>query len=195
MSYPKNKICAVVLAGGMGRRLGGFDKGLLKKNGRPFVAHIIDQLAPQTGELLINANRNQSVYAKWGRVIADELSGYQGPLAGMSTAMQHCSGDWIVSAPCDSIVIAPDYVERLYQAAADKASPIAVAFDGERLQPVHALIHRSLLESLGDYLQSGERKIDRWYALHDFAKVDFSDWPTTFRNVNTPQDKLELDVE
>ena len=68
---------------------------------------------------------------------------------------------------------------------------IACTHDGNRLQPVFALIHKSLLPDLLDYLHSGERKIDRWYQQHDFTRVDFSDTPEAFANINTDQDRGE----
>lgn len=188
-------ITGVVLAGGMGRRLGGVDKGLLRKDGILFIEHIVKKLSPQVSNILINANRNSDRYAQFGEVIGDDSSGYQGPLAGMQTAMRVCSTDWVVTVPCDGINISKDYVQRLFINAKAAGSQIAVAFDGERLQPVHALIHRSLLASLDNYLNSGERKIDRWYAAENFTKVDFSDFPLLFQNINTPEEKKEINAE
>ena len=69
---PRGKITGIVLAGGLGRRLGGVDKGLQELRGRPLVAHVIERFAPQVDELLINANRNRERYAAFGqRVVAD----------------------------------------------------------------------------------------------------------------------------
>ena len=48
------------------------------------------------------------------------------------------------------------------------------------------------LASLKRFLDSGDRKIDRWYAQHDYARVDFSDCADMFRNINTPSDQLSL---
>jgi DNA anti-recombination protein RmuC len=67
-----------------------------------------------------------------------------------------------------------------------------VGKNGERLQPVHAMIKVDLLPSLKRFLDSGERKIDRWYAQHDYARVDFSDCANMFRNINTPADRDSL---
>ena len=67
-----------------------------------------------------------------------------------------------------------------------------VAFDGDRLQPVHAMIKVDLLPSLTNFLDNGDRKIDRWYAQHDYARVDFSDCANMFRNINTPADRDSL---
>ena len=81
------RIDAVILAGGMARRMGGEDKGLVDLLGRPMIAHVIDRVKPQVNQILINANRNQTRYAEFGfPVIADLEQGYPGPLAGMISA-------------------------------------------------------------------------------------------------------------
>jgi molybdopterin-guanine dinucleotide biosynthesis protein A len=68
-----------------------------------------------------------------------------------------------------------------------------MAHDGERMQPVFALLGCHLLPSLLDYLNEGGRKIDTWYAQHRLALADFSAVPETFLNLNTPEDKAELE--
>ncbi len=193
MSIGIADITAVILAGGQGRRLGGEDKGLLELNGRPLVGRLIEQLEQQSVAILINANRNASRYAAWGYpVIADRLDDYQGPLAGFASAMSAVETDFILTLPCDGPRLCEDYVDRFVAAQTRSGAPILVAHDGERLQPVHALVRVDLLPDLQDFLASGERKIDRWYARHDFGKIDFSDRSTMFRNINTPADRDDL---
>ncbi|BBI64560.1 hypothetical protein HSBAA_58660 [Vreelandella sulfidaeris] len=71
---------------------------------------------------------------------------------------------------------------------------IAVAFDGDRLHPVVALMRTSLADDLAATLAEGERKIDRWYARHAWCKVDMSDCPDAFANLNTEEEKLRLEA-
>ena len=54
-------ISGVILAGGLGRRMGGVDKGLQAFDGKPLVQWVIERFAPQVDELLINANRNANI--------------------------------------------------------------------------------------------------------------------------------------
>ena len=184
-----NNVTGLILAGGLARRMGGIDKGLVELEGRPMISYIIDALRPQVGSILINANRNISTYKEYGYpVISDELEDFQGPLAGMATGLMHCKTDYIATVPCDGPVLAENYVDILMQAATQANSPISVGFDGHRLQPVYALIHRSLLDDLNAYLTSGERKIDRWYNEHQFTKADFSSNCDMFTNINTHED-------
>lgn len=182
-------ITGVILAGGQGRRLGGRDKGLVPFRQRTLVDWVIGSLKPQVATLLINANRNHLTYAAFGYpVIADDLAGYQGPLAGFASAMAAACTPWILTVPCDGPFVAPDLGMRLCAAIAREGAELAVASDGTRLQPVHALLPVTLAPSLRDFLDSGERKVGRWYARHRVALVDFSDRPGCFVNINSPAD-------
>ena len=193
MSIQQQDLTAVILAGGQGRRMGGQDKGLLEFDGKPLVATLIDRLERQALDIVINANRNHSDYQRFGYpVISDQLADYQGPLAGFAVAMAEVSTDFILTLPCDSPLLAENYAQRFIDAYAIQQAPVQVAFDGERLQPVHAMIKVDLLPSLKRFLDSGERKIDRWYAQHEYARVDFSDCIDMFRNINTPEDQVSL---
>ncbi len=191
----REHITGVILAGGRGSRMGGEDKGLVLLNGRLMVEHVAMRLQPQVKELLISANRNQERYAVLGyRVIADLLPDYQGPLAGMATALQAAGTPYVVTVPCDSPLIGTDLVARLGRALVREDADVAVAFDGERTHPVFLFLKRSLLASLLAFLDAGERKIDRWFGRHRVAMADFADCPEAFANVNDPEEHRALEA-
>lgn len=183
----------VILAGGRARRMGGRDKGLLPMAGRAMIEYVIDALTPQVTETLINANRSLDEYARFGhRVVADDLPDFSGPLAGMASAMAAADTTYIAVVPCDSPLLAPDLVARLHRALRQADAELAVAHDGERMQPVFALLPTALLDDLHDFLAGGERKIDQWYTRRRMALADFSDLPDMFINVNTPEQLSRL---
>jgi len=186
-------VTGVVLAGGQGSRMGGVDKGLQDFRGKPMAAHAIERLAPQVDEVLINANRNAQAYERFGhRVIADEIEGFAGPLAGFERGLAHAKGELVVTVPCDSPFLPSDLVARL-RAALDQANAdVAVAKTGDQAHPVFCLLRRSLHGSLREFLAGGERKIDRWYAAHNVVEVSFDDEPDAFRNINTREELSEL---
>lgn len=190
MSVPnKNSIAAVILAGGQARRMGGQDKGLLTIANKPMISYVIEAIRDQVGSLLINANRNQQRYAEYGfPVIEDSIQGFHGPLAGVASALQVVEQEYLLCLPCDSPYVPSDLVARLSEQLVEQQADISVAHNGERLQPVFSLIKTSLQNSLLDYLDSGERKIDRWFGQHKMVTADFSDKPETFINVNSPDD-------
>ena len=194
MTLTKNNITAVILAGGKGRRLQGQDKGLVLFNGKPLIEHVIAHIKPQVGAILINANRNIKTYQGYGYpVINDELSDFQGPLAGFASAMKVVKTSHILTLPCDAPKLPDDLVSRMLKAIADQKDCIAVAHDGKRMQPVHALVPIHLLNSLEEFLESGDRKIDLWYDKHPVEIVDFSDQPYAFSNINTEEQRKKME--
>ncbi len=195
--YPREQVSGVVLAGGRATRMGGQDKGLIEINARPMAAYIVDALRPQTAAVLVNANRNMERYREICdcAVVEDSVGEYAGPLAGMASALRVASTSFVLTAPCDSPLISSSLGPRLYQALKKEDAELAVAHDGERMQPVFALLSRDLLDSMLAYLESGESKIDRWYAKHRTALGDFSDSTSMFLNVNTPEERARLEKQ
>lgn len=190
---PRHDITGVILAGGLARRMGGTDKGLLRLEGRAMVEHVLAALRPQVGPVLINANRNRDRYESFGYpVVADRLDGYLGPLAGMASGMQAATTPYVVTVPCDSPRIGSDLVARLYRALAREDADVSVAHDGRRMHPVFVLLKRRLLPDLLAFLESGGRKIDVWFTRHKLAIADFSDCADTFINVNNPEEHAAL---
>ena len=186
-------VTGIILAGGKARRMAGQDKGLIEINGKAMISYVINALKPQVANILINANRNREHYEKFGYLVfSDNLNDYQGPLAGIAVAMDKSTTKFICTCPCDGPLIPHNLVKRLYTSARDQNAEISVAHDGDRMQPVYALIQCNLQDSLNTYLNSGERKIDRWFEQHQLTKVDFSDQKDCFINVNTPEDQNAL---
>lgn len=189
----RENISALILAGGKGSRLGGTDKGKVEFNGKLLIEHVIDAMKPQVSEIIINANRHIDEYSKYGyQVISDNLEGFQGPLAGFACGLQAVATPYMVIVPCDGPWLCKDLVTRLTRVMFNQSADISVAHDGQRMQPVHCLLGRSMLPSLEDFLAQGGRKIDQWYAQHKMALADFSDIPECFYNINTQRDYTEL---
>jgi molybdopterin-guanine dinucleotide biosynthesis protein A len=190
----KDEVTGVILAGGRGSRMGGVDKGLQNFRGMPMAMGTLMRLAPQVGEVMINANRNLSAYESFGvPVWPDSLADYAGPLAGFLTALEHCETPYLATVPCDTPLFPQDLVARLAEALEREDAEIAMAAareeDGQfRAQPVFSLLRRELMESLVRFTHEGGRKIDAWTAQHRTVLVPFDragDDPGAFSNANT----------
>lgn len=187
------QLTGMILAGGEGRRMGGRDKGLEPFAGLPLIAHVIQRFDGRVAELLINANRNSDAYELFAdRVIEDAEGGFKGPLMGIYSGLRAAKTPWLLVAPCDSPALPEDLVARMVAGIGEH--DIGVAFDGERLHPVVALIRTTLADDLATTLGDGERKIDRWYARHAWCRVDMSDCPDAFANLNTEEEKIRLET-
>jgi molybdopterin-guanine dinucleotide biosynthesis protein A len=180
-------ITGVILAGGQGRRMGTVDKGLRELRGKAMAAWVIERFAPQVTEVLINANQNLEIYARFGyRVIPDQIGGFAGPLAGLQRGLSEARHPLVATAPCDTPFLPADLVARLHAALEANGAQLAVARTGDQPHPVFCVCRRNVLPHLTAFLQQGGRKIDAWYATLKVVEVAFDDQPDAFSNINTP---------
>jgi molybdenum cofactor guanylyltransferase len=188
-------VTGVVLAGGLGRRMGGVDKGLKVLRGKSMAEWVIERFGPQVDELLINANQNIDAYAAFGhRVIPDAIAGYAGPLAGLHRGLTEARYDLVATVPCDSPFLPCDLVSRLLARLEENRAELAVARTGEQPHPVFSLCRRSVLDNLTTFLENGGRKIDAWYSALRIVEVPFDDNPDAFSNINTEAELSAVDT-
>jgi len=195
--------------------MGGVDKPLQPFQGRALVQHVLDRVGPQVqGRVLISANRHLEDYRLWGHpVLADALSDFQGPLAGLlaglswaNRALAHgqraaTPDAWLLCVSGDSPWLPEDLLDRLWRGltqARDAAPVASVPPDcamalgreapGERLrsQPLASLIHTRHESSLAQALAKGERRVEAWLRSLPLIEVAF-DRPEdayAFANIN-----------
>ena len=192
-------VAGVILAGGLSRRMGGGDKPLLEIGGRPILDRVIDRLRPQCADLVLNANGDLRRFdGYWLPVVADDLGGHPGPLAGVLaaldwTAAHHPAVEWMASAPGDCPFLPLDLVERLDGARRSAGAEMAIASSGGQQHPVIGLWRVDLRDALRHALvEEGLRKVREWTARHRSTIVEWSAEPVDpFFNVNTPDDLAE----
>jgi molybdopterin-guanine dinucleotide biosynthesis protein A len=191
----QKKVSGVVLAGGQASRMQYQDKGLMVFKGKHLISYPLAAMSPLVDELIISANRHLDIYADYAaKVVSDHNQHFDGPLAGILAAMQIAEYPLLLIMPCDSPLIETDHLQRLLSAmsASDDA---VIAFDGERLHPVVMILRTCLQESLSAYLNRGERKMQLWLQQIQTSRVDFSDVPQIFANINTLTELQALESE
>lgn len=178
-------ITAIILAGGQGSRMAGRDKGLVSWQGKPLVSHVITRIRPQANALLVSCNRNQGQYDQLaGNICSDNLPGYQGPLAGLQTALAATETELSLVCACDTPLLPLDLLARLRNTLESNRAELCYPFDGNRHQYLPVLLKTSLLNKLGEYLGAGGRSVKGWYCELEVAVADFSDCPEAFININ-----------
>jgi len=187
----RHSIHGMILAGGQATRMQGQDKGLIALQGKALIAHVIERLQPQLGEIRINANRNLARYRQFGfPVFSDASQDFQGPLAGMLQGLRELETgkhDWLVCVPCDAPRLPRDLVARFCRSLGER-DRLAVADDGKWMQPTFCMLHRSLADQLENYIANGGRKTADWLAGENARRVDFSDQASAFVNINSGED-------
>lgn len=188
------KVSGVILAGGRATRMDNQDKGLIKYKGRPLVSYAITAMLPVVDQLIINANRNLDQYQLFNLpVVTDQTGSFDGPLAGISTAMRYTKANILLVMPCDLPLIQPEHLQKLLSTCLEQDTDIAVAYDGKEIHPVLLAIKTSLRMDLQNYLDSGKRKVGLWLTQKKTLKVDFSNEPDIFTNINTIKDLSALE--
>ncbi len=195
------RIVGLILAGGLGRRMGRGDKPLLAIDGRAMLDRVVERLGPQVDRLVINANGDPARFAQYGLpVVPDTIGGFAGPLAGILAGMRwaeangHAAG-FVASAAADTPFFPTDLVGRLAEASGGDLS-IALAASADGVHPVFALWPVALADDLESFLASGvSGKILAFVDRHRRAESFFDPLPLPggetvdpFFNVNTPED-------
>ena len=191
-------ITGLILAGGRAQRMGGIDKGLIPFRGKPLIESAITKLKPQVQTIVINANRNITKYATYGYpVIMDDTPDFSGPLAGFSVGLKACKTSFLLTSPCDSPLLPNNLAELLVAEMERGDFQLVYASSKEAdgkiwAQPVFCLMRSNLNDSLDQFLQKGDLKIDRWFKELRSSTVIFND-PQVFANVNTPEELTKLE--
>jgi molybdenum cofactor guanylyltransferase len=191
----------VVLAGGLARRMGADDKPLREIGGRTILARVVARLEPQCEGLAINANGDPTRFASFGLpVIADDVKGQAGPLAGILAALDWTAANrpkaaWVLSVPGDCPFLPRDLVARLGLALVAENAELAVAASEGRSHSVIGLWSVAMRAALRRALVvEGLRKVDQWTARYRRATVA---WPAEpfdpFFNANTLDDLAEAE--
>lgn len=193
--HDQTKVAGVILAGGLARRMGGQDKGLMLYKQRPMLAYAIDAMLPVVDSLIINANRNLERYQQFGfPVLSDQNADFAGPLAGILAALHYFQdADTLLVIPCDSPLFKSEHLRKLLTTLQNSDADCCIAFDGERLHPVFLALQTDVTASLETFLASGQRKVGHWLEQHRHVYADFRTMPDIFSNVNTLQELNELE--
>jgi len=190
---PHSAIAGAILAGGLSRRMGGGDKGLLLWQGRSLIEHVALRLRPQVSRLVLNANGDPGRFASFGLpVVADDLPGFPGPLAGVLAVLEHFRAGTethVMVVPCDAPQLPADLVARLAAAWQAAGALGALAVSAGRRHPAVALWPVALAPALRDALVEEDlRRVDTFLRRHGFVEVEWLAEPADpFVNVNTPE--------
>ena len=196
-----NRVVGVVLAGGLARRMGGGDKGLLELGGRAILEHVLERLAPQVRMCVLNANGDPARFARWRiSIAADILPENPGPLVGVLTGMDWSFANlpglpWIATVPTDAPFLPGDLVARMLAAVEAEGADMACATSAGQRHPVIGLWPVGLRNELRQALiHEGVRKVDAWTGRYRVADVDFPTDPVDpFFNANKPEDLAEAE--
>ena len=199
-------IIGIVLAGGKSSRMGGGDKALLPLGGRPLLAHVVERLAPQVAEIVLNANDDPDRFAAFGLpLVADRLAGQMGPLAGIHAGLAWAKANrpehsFVITVAADTPFFPADLVSRFCAATSMTDPKLVVSRSESGVHPVFGLWPVSLAPHLEDSLRRGARKALDFVAAQQAREVAFPPIEIggravdPFFNINRPEDLAEAEV-
>jgi len=194
------KVAGVLLAGGQSQRMGGGDKCLRLLAGKPILAHVIERARSQVTALVLNANGDPKRFADFGLpVVADETSGFVGPLAGILAGLDWTAANvpdatHVASFATDAPFLPRDLIAAFREAMRMGIYDLACAASDGRTHPVFGLWPVAVRDDLRAALASGLRKVDQWTAGYRLVEVEFLAVPVDpFFNANRPEDLEEAE--
>lgn len=184
-------ITGLILSGGLSTRMGGLDKGLIGLNDQPMIAHIINKLKKQVGQIFISANHHEDDYGSFGYPVVKDFRDYfAGPLAGVEAVVEKIETPYLGVVPCDTPFFPSDLFSKLkhHMLSNDlKAAYAAVNDDKNQVHPLCCLIDADVSRSVIDFLERGSSKAIDW--LNEIgAKPVFFNNSFEFINLNRPED-------
>lgn len=182
------RIFGVILAGGIGRRMGA-DKALLRLGGQTLLSQTIARLHPQVERLAISANGDPSRLAAYGLpVLPDETP--LGPLSGVLAALRWAAplgATAVVTLAVDTPFAPGDLVPQLCLAAETAPEGLAIAHAAKD-HPTCGIWPIGLADPLAAVLASGAKpKVLSFTDAHHATRAQFPD-EAAFQNLNTPED-------
>lgn len=195
--------CLAVLAGGMGRRIKGY-KPLITLKNKMLIEYVLESLSPYFGEVLIVV-RNHWQKSMLMQSIKDLIDTYRisivtdivnlkGPLAGVITAVNHCSKELIAFAPADTPFIKIHIYKHLNRYVKNYGYEAAVPLWPNRfIEPLISLsIKESLMSAINECIKKGIKSVSAIFNRMFTAYVDIrliSRNPSIeFLNINTYED-------
>jgi len=190
-------LAAFVLAGGKSSRM-GTDKAFLEYRGRTLLALALELAHSVSSSVFVVGSRGK--FERYSAVIEDIFPD-QGPLAGIHAALRSAQADLNLMIAVDMPSLSPQFLQYLIDRARNSTASVTVPRTEGRWHPLCA-VYRSTFSVLAENaLRQGRNKIDPLFAMtetltiedEELKRAGFS--PSSFRNLNTPQEFLELAQE
>jgi len=177
-----------ILAGGLGQRWGGRDKGLIAFHGRPLLANACDPRPAKAREILICCRDNARFYSHYGDRVLCETAPFRGPCAGISALLSATETESVIVLPTDLMSNSQQLIARLTETWTGKDHAVVLTDPHGRHSPCMRLA-KEALAGCCSFLDRGGRQLSEMLtALRARAvPVDASQ----LRDADSPADFLD----
>ncbi len=178
----------IVLAGGLGRRIGGA-KAVVELRGRPLISYPLEAMQASLSDVMVLAKADTELPSLPGVTVWVESNPLRHPLVGIVEALSAAAGRPVVVCAADLPFVTAELIARLAVAAPHGASAVVTGCR-EIVQPLLARYEQSAGPHLADALRAAAlpRLRDAVGALVA-VRLEVED-PEVLFNVNAPEDLL-----
>ncbi len=192
----------LLLAGGKGLRMGGENKLYLEIGGSLILERTLRVIAPLFCETILLTAHGRSICIKnemasltegLNITFAEDREEGRGPLEGLFMGLSSMKTEWGFLLGCDMPMADPNIIRAMSKYRTEEAQAVT-AETGGFTEPLHAYYRRSCLPHIEKMLESGERKIKKFYPQINLTVVKSSELEKygscemSFFNLNTPHD-------
>ena len=186
---------ALILAGGMGRRMGGANKALLQLQQQTFLSRLENALSDFDEKLISLQDASWLGDSPFFPVL-DQVTD-RGPMEGLRCSLSLCRSDALLVVACDMPLFSGELAKAMIQAGEGFDAVICRDSMG-KLHPLCGIYSKQCLPVMDSLIAQGNYRImeitklvpTRIFPLNDFA---FSD--TLLSNINTPDALASLHQE
>ncbi len=189
-----DSVSAVVLAGGLSRRLGR-DKAVEPLAGEPLIRRVLSRVAQVTDETVVVVNdaaRASELPLDEDVVAAVDRYPGAGSLGGIFTGLCAARAEWALVVACDMPFLNVPLLRRILSLRAGRDAVVPV-IEG-RPEPTHAVYSKRCLPHIERRLQANDLKISRFFEdvtveyLPQHVIDEYDPDHLSFFNINTEQD-------
>jgi len=186
----------IILAGGLGTRMGHTKKALLEIGGEKILDRLLTVYRPLFPKITISA-REAADFADWGLPVAEDRFEARSSLTGIHAGLDAMTTSHGFFAACDAPFLQSGLVERLLDEVTDEDDVVIPLKEDGYMEPLCAVYSKRCLEFISAQLEREDFKIIRF-----FKHVRVKQVPTkklvagdpdllSFFNVNRPEDFAE----
>jgi len=189
---PAPTCSAIILTGGLNRRMQGRNKAFLRLGARRFLDRILDALNPLFDSCLI-VTREPALYREWAAETIMDIFTVRSSLTGIHAGLASMSSEFAFITSCDAPFLKKAVVKLLIDEL-DPESDVIVPASGTFFQPLCAIYSKRCAQVIEELLSHGEMKVDRLYERVRLKRVAYRYFEAvdpelhSFFNVNTPAD-------
>lgn len=183
----QGSIHGIVLAGGQGRRMGGVNKASQRIGNSSLIELTIKRIRPQVGSISISANEFADDLKKFGIPVFEDIrKGHLGPLSGIESVLSQVKhNSWFFVCPTDTPFLPTDLVSKLFSEIENTETLAAFPIHGGKKEPLHCLIHYSVLPLLTSFLNQDRRSVLGFLESIHAKEVEVTCSVHDFINLNT----------